>query len=145
MISELNDREMHELLRQGRLGRLGCCENGRPYVVPINYRFDGEDLYFHSLPGRKIDILRANPQACLQVDEIASSYCWRSVIAFGTYEEITDDTTRGRLLVELFNHLPELSPVESRMRPGSPPTVVFRLRIEEITGLSEQSSALPGS
>jgi uncharacterized protein len=138
MISEMNDQEARELLQRGRLGRLGCCENGRPYVVPINYRFDGEQLYLHSLPGRKIDILRANPQACLQVDEIDDSFHWRSVQVFGQYEEITDEELYGRALAELFDHLPELSPVQSRMRPGSPPLVIFRLRIEEITGLSEQ-------
>lgn len=138
MISELNDQEARELLERGTLGRLGCCDNGRPYVVPINYRFDGEYLHFHSLPGRKIDILRANPQACLQVDEIDDSFHWRSVLVFGRYEEITDEAMRGRVLVELFLQLPELSPVESRMRPGSPPIVVFRLRVEEITSLSEQ-------
>jgi nitroimidazol reductase NimA-like FMN-containing flavoprotein (pyridoxamine 5'-phosphate oxidase superfamily) len=141
MISELNDREALELLRRGSLGRLGCCENGQPYVVPINYRFDGEHIYIHSLPGRKIEALRANPRACLQVDEIVDSYRWRSVIAFGLYEEITDEQGRGRVLMDLFDHLPELSPVESRMRPGSPPAIVFRLRVESITGLSEQTSA----
>ncbi len=139
MISELNDQEAYELLSKERLGRLGCCDNGQPYVAPINYWFDGEHVYLHSLPGRKIDALRANPRACLQVDEIASSYHWRSVIVFGHYEEITDEAARGRVLVGLFDHLPELSPVESRLRPGAPPAIVFRLRIEEITGLSELS------
>lgn len=138
MITELSEQEAYELLQRGKLGRLGCCDNGQPYVVPINYRFDGLDVYIHSLPGRKIDALRANPRACLQVDEIADSFHWRSVLVFGHYEEITDETMRGRMLVELFNHLPDFSPVESRMQPGSPPLVVFRLRIEKITGLREQ-------
>lgn len=138
MISELNDQEARELLERNNLGRLGCCDNGQPYVVPINYWFDGEHVYIHALPGRKIDALRAHPQACLQVDELADSFHWRSVLVFAHYEEITDEMTRGHVLLALFNHLPEFSPVESRMRPGSPPFIVFRLRVEAISGLCEQ-------
>jgi uncharacterized protein len=141
MISEMSEQEAYALLQRGHLGRLGCCDNGQPYVVPINYRFDSLDIYIHSLPGRKIDMLRHNPRACLQVDEITDSFHWRSVLVFGRYEEITEEALRGRMLVELFQQLPELSPVESRMRPGSPPLVVFRLRIEAISGLSEQPMA----
>jgi len=47
-----------------------CIAAGWPYVVPVNYFFDGKDIYIHSLPGKKLDALRANPRACLQVDEI---------------------------------------------------------------------------
>src|SRR5262245_1384454 len=43
-------------------------------VVPVNYLFDGEFIYIHSLPGRKIDVLRANPNACMQVDAVEDSY-----------------------------------------------------------------------
>ena len=59
-------------------------------MVPINYVLDGESIYVHSLPGRKLEALRANPRACLQVDEVNDPYHWRSAIAFGDYEEVTD-------------------------------------------------------
>jgi nitroimidazol reductase NimA-like FMN-containing flavoprotein (pyridoxamine 5'-phosphate oxidase superfamily) len=137
MITELGKMEARELLRQQKTGRLGCCVNGDPYVVPINYLYDGDCIYIHALPGRKIRALRNNPRACLQADEVTDEYNWRSVIAFGKYEEITEAAERERILSALYKHLPHLTPVESRMTQGIPEVVVFRLRIEEITGVSE--------
>lgn len=137
MVNELGDREARALLREQRTGRLGCCDGGGPYVVPVNYLFEGDSVYIHSLPGRKVMALRANPRACLQVDEIRDDYHWRSVIAFGRYEEISDAGERERVLADLFKRLPHLTPVESRMKKGLSETIVFRLRIERITGVYE--------
>ncbi len=121
----------------GKLGRLGCIADGEPYVVPINYLFDGENIYVHSLGGRKIDALRANPRACLQVDEIEDAYHWRSVIAYGNYEEITDEQMRERTLAEIFRRMPHLTPVESKMAKGMSQAIVFRLKVDLITGVGE--------
>jgi len=32
---------------------LGCAHDGRPYVVPMNYAFDGTHLYFFTAEGMK--------------------------------------------------------------------------------------------
>lgn len=137
MIEPLGKEDARRLLQEHYLGRLGCCVDGEPYVMPINYLFQGEDLYFHSLPGQKITALRAHPQACLQVDEIQDDYHWRSVIAFGRYEEITEPEERAEWLAALFNRLPHLTPVESKMTKGQDEVIVFRLCVERITGVSE--------
>jgi hypothetical protein len=138
MINVLGEAEARKMLREKQLGRLGCCAGGEPYVVPVNYLFDGEFIYVHSLPGRKIEALRANPLACLQVDEIEDAYNWRSVIAYGGYEEITEEAERERALASLFKHLPHLTPVESKMARGVSQTIVFRLRIHRLTGVYEK-------
>ncbi len=134
---KLLDKEAAAILLQQNLGRLGCIAEGEPYVVPVHYFFDGENVYLHSLPGKKITALRAQPAACLQVDEIQDSYHWRSVIAYGSYEEISDEHLRERTLAELFRRLPHLTPVESKMRAGNNEVIVFRLRIDRITGVGE--------
>jgi len=136
-IGRLRDTDALAILREGSLGRLGCIADGGPYVVPVNYFFDGQDIYIHSLPGKKINALRANPRVCLQVDEITDAYHWRSVIAYGTYEEISDEKIREELLVKLFNRLPNLTPVESGLAKGLKETIVFRLKVDEITGVGE--------
>jgi len=87
MITHLTADEARALLASRRVGRLGCVYEGGPYVVPINYVLDGESIYTHSLPGQKIEALRANPKACLQVDEIIDSYHWRSAIALATMKK----------------------------------------------------------
>ena len=94
MITNLSEMQARELLRSARVGRLGCIVDDEPYIVPINYLFENNYVYSHSLPGLKIDSLRQNPRACLQVDEVESELCWRSVLAFGNFEEITDPAWR---------------------------------------------------
>jgi uncharacterized protein len=148
MISELGEIEARALLQRGTLGRLGVCEpippfnlndeHHRPYVVPVSYWYDDNSVYVHSLTGRKIRALRANPHGCLQVDEIESPYAWRSVMASGLYEEVTDAAERDRILSELFKRLPHLTPVESRMSYGLDETIVFRLRLTSVTGIFEK-------
>jgi nitroimidazol reductase NimA-like FMN-containing flavoprotein (pyridoxamine 5'-phosphate oxidase superfamily) len=133
----LSPSEATQLLAQSHLGRLGCIANGRPYVVPVHYYYDGSSIHIHSLPGWKVEALRSNPQACLQVDEIRDAYHWRSVLAFGTYQEVEDPAEREQILAALFRHLPHLSPVESKMTQVDGEAIVFRIRVEEITGVGE--------
>lgn len=134
----LTQEEALALLIESRVGRLGCIYEGGPYVVPVNYVFDGADAYIHSLPGRKIEALRANPRACLQIDDIAHDH-WRSAIAFGSYEEVTDPAERGRALHLLLARYPHLTPVESvPVHDGQSSVIVFRIRVEEVTGVGER-------
>jgi nitroimidazol reductase NimA-like FMN-containing flavoprotein (pyridoxamine 5'-phosphate oxidase superfamily) len=137
-IGKLKDTDALEVLREGSLGRLGCIAADWPYVVPVSYYFDGKDIYIHSLPGKKLDALRANPRVCLQVDEIKDSYNWRSVIAYGTFEEVSDEETWENVLTELHSRLPHMTPVESRLVKGTTGTVVFRIKVEEVTGMAEE-------
>lgn len=134
---KLEQAEAIAILGRQSLGRLGCIADGEAYVVPVNYFFDGDDIYIHSLPGKKIDALRIHGRACLQVDEIQNSFEWRSVIAYGDYDEITDEHLRIRTMSELFKRLPEMTPVESKMTPERKDSIVFRLRVDRITGMGE--------
>lgn len=135
----LQEAEANELLNTRKIGRLGCVDNGEPYVVPINYVFEGGNIYSHSLPGRKIDALRAHPRACLQVDEIDNDFAWRSVIAYGDFEEIRTPSDRRSILSKLLARFPLLTPVESLMAQdaSAPDTVVFCIHIDRITGVAE--------
>lgn len=137
-ISKLGDKDSLAILREGTLGRLGCIALGWPYVVPVNYFFDGTDFYLHTLPGKKLDALRANPRVCLQVDEIKNSYNWRSVIAYGTFEEISNAETQENVLIRLYRRFPHMTPVESWLVEGAKGTIVFRIKVEEITGMAEE-------
>jgi nitroimidazol reductase NimA-like FMN-containing flavoprotein (pyridoxamine 5'-phosphate oxidase superfamily) len=131
--------EARALLSACRIGRLGCIDDGEPYVVPINYVFEDGSVYSHSLPGRKIEALRAHPRACFQVDEIENDFDWRSVIAYGNFEEIRVPSDRKSILGKLLARFPLLTPVESVMAQdaGAPDSVVFRIRIDRITGVAE--------
>lgn len=82
---------------------------------------------------------RARRCACLQVDAIESDLRWKSVLAFGFYEEVKPNE-RSDMMNKLLLHFPLLTPVESALAAdgGTLPVIVFRIRIERITGLAEE-------
>jgi len=136
----LNDAEALEVIKAGKVGRLGCIDNDEPYVVPINYLVDEGSIYSHSLPGKKIDAMRAHPRACLQVDHIDDDFHWRSAIAFGNFEEISLPRNRRIILGKLQSRFPLLTPVESMIvrDAGAPDSVVFRIVVDRVTGVEEE-------
>lgn len=139
MITPLSAEESRSLLGECRVGRLGCTSDGWPYVVPVNYVFDGANIYIHSLPGRKIAALRENARACLQVDAIIDEYRWRSALAFGIYEDVTDPVERDRAMRLLLARFPQLTPVESvPVHDGQSSIIIFRVRVDKITGVGEK-------
>jgi nitroimidazol reductase NimA-like FMN-containing flavoprotein (pyridoxamine 5'-phosphate oxidase superfamily) len=139
MITPLTVEKARQLLSSKHLARLACVVNGYPYVIPINYKFENEFIYCHSLPGTKIEGLRQHPRACVQVDEIKSDLYWKSVLVFGHYEEVVDPAQRELILDSLLREFPMLTPVESALGEGvtAQDIIVFRIRIDRITGVSE--------
>lgn len=138
MIKNMSNEAARALLGKCRLGRLGCVDGGGPYVVPVNYVFHDDSIYVHSLPGRKIKALRENPRACLQVDEIKDMYQWRSAIAFGRFEEVTDEGERKWVVRRFLTSFPNLTPVESvPVHDGQSSVIIFRIRVEEVSGVAE--------
>ena len=95
----LPDQEIERLLHTALVGRIACCAaeadgEARPYLVPLAYAYDGEGIYSISGPGRKIQIMRAQPKVAFEVDEAFAEDRWSSVIADGEYEELTVEADR---------------------------------------------------
>ena len=112
-VEDIAPAEMHALLERASFGHLGCAREGRPYVVPMNYAYDGKDLYFFTTEGMKTQFIEANPQVCLQVEEVIDSSHWRSVMVIGQAERLTksEDTQRAMQLIVERN--PSLTPAIS--------------------------------
>jgi len=99
---EITDRaEIDSVIRRSQVCRLGLSDQGRPYIVPLCFGYDGRALYFHSArEGRKLDIVRQNDQVCVEFDVVeglveAEQGCnwgilYRSVIGFGTAGLVED-------------------------------------------------------
>ncbi len=128
MIEDLDAQEIDDFLRRQRIGRVGCHADGRTYVVPLIYVWDGECVYVQSVEGRKIEMMRANPEVCFEVDEYEDDGSWRSVILEGTYEELEGSRAEEALalLVQRFSgrrrsggERPSRAPVAFRIRAGS--------------------------
>ena len=104
--------EMEELLRNQTIGYLGLSDRGSPYVVPLNYSYlDGRILFHGSLSGKKMDLLRANPNVCFTVATQQGDVRRHgegdpchvdgdSVICYGTARVIEDPEERKAVLDE---------------------------------------------
>jgi nitroimidazol reductase NimA-like FMN-containing flavoprotein (pyridoxamine 5'-phosphate oxidase superfamily) len=104
---------MHALLQRESFGHLGCARDGRPYVVPMHYAYDGKDLYFFTTQGMKTQFIEANPQVCLQTEEITDSTNWRSVMVIGRANELTNSDEIQRAMKLITERHPSLTPAIS--------------------------------
>jgi hypothetical protein len=109
MLGELSENQVDNLLKSQAIGRIGCHSGGITYVVPINYFYDGNFVYGHSAKGRKIEMMRKNPEICFQVDTIQNLNNWQSVIAWGKFEEITDIYEKEQVMQKLINKIVPLT------------------------------------
>lgn len=153
MIGNLTDEEIEEVLKENVLGRIGCNDGKKIYVVPINYVYDGKYIVAHSVAGMKIQMMRKNPDVCFEVDEMKSFTNWKSVIAWGQYQELTDERNRYyamKLFVDRMMNVkisetaipPEIA--EKRMHPLSPviiKPVIYKIVITEKTGRFENEKS----
>lgn len=48
MLGMLNDAQIENVLQSLVIGRIGCHANGRTYVVPVTYAYDGKYIYGHT-------------------------------------------------------------------------------------------------
>lgn len=131
----LPDADIERLLQTALVGRIACCATAtdgeaRPYVVPLAYGYDGECVYAFSSPGRKIHIMRAQPLVGFEVDEAFAEDRWSSVIADGTYEELTTEDGRRLAHRVIFG---DASPFPD----FTAEQVVYRLRLTRKTGRFE--------
>jgi nitroimidazol reductase NimA-like FMN-containing flavoprotein (pyridoxamine 5'-phosphate oxidase superfamily) len=140
MARHLTETETLRLVSGSTAGHLGCVVNGEPYVVPINYIFEEGALYSHSLPGMKIDAMRASPRVCLQVETVETEFDWHSALVFGDFDEIRVPAERVRILRKLLTRFPFLTPVESLMAQdaNAPDSIVYRIIIDRMTGVAEE-------
>lgn len=151
---EITDRaEIDEILTQSKIGRLGTCLDGIPYVTPVNFVHDGQKIFFHSArEGRKVTNISANPNVCFEVDEVGdiiakepicrSSTTYRSVIIFGTAAQVSETEPKLSALRKMAQkyapHLSHDALTEATMKS----TTVFEIEIKDIC--AKRSPAKPG-
>jgi uncharacterized protein len=112
-VEDMAPAEMHALLQRESFGHLGCARDVRPYVVPMNYAYDGKELYFITTEGTKTQFIEANPKVCLQVEEITDSTHWRSVMVIGQAEQLTNAEELQRAMKLITERNPSLTPAIS--------------------------------
>jgi nitroimidazol reductase NimA-like FMN-containing flavoprotein (pyridoxamine 5'-phosphate oxidase superfamily) len=147
MIGKLDSKAIDSLLEQHYFGRLGCHSKDFTYIVPISYAYDGSAIYCHCKHGKKVEVMRENPNVCFEVDNLENLASWQSVIAWGEYEEISDPKKREKALHILFNRkLPTVVSNTIKLCEDWPfvpgnlndvPGIVFRINVTKKTGRYE--------
>jgi len=84
-LKEMTRPEIDQFLTCARIGRIGLISKGGPYIVPVGFGYSDGKIFFHSCrEGLKMEAIRANPNACFEVDEsISDGSLAKSVIIGG--------------------------------------------------------------
>lgn len=111
--------EIKEVLETCKVCRLGLTDGEEVYIVPVNYGYvlEGEELtlYFHGgKEGKKIDMIRKNPAACVEMDcghELVVgktvcqySYHFASIIGNGTAQIVEEPEEKLEALELIMKH-----------------------------------------
>lgn len=144
MDREIADRALIDaVIREARVCRLALAGADGPYVVPLCFGYDGASFYVHCAPeGRKLDLIRADPRACVEIDvvdgmrEAADACSWgiryRSVIAFGTASVVEDAAEKRKALERL---MAQYSPGACSFPDKSVENVtIIRVEVDSISG-----------
>lgn len=87
-------KTIDEVIKDSLVCRIALSDNNSPYLVPVCFGYDGDNLYFHGKPaGKKIDILKKNNSVCFEFDSKVTllespmpckwDVKYKSVIGFG--------------------------------------------------------------
>ena len=131
------------VLTHEAMGCLAMEGDGWPYVVPINFAYDGSTVYFHGGGSLKASLLEAHPRVCLAVTTLPEfmhaggpcddNFSYESVLVFGEVERLTGDAERDRALrviVEKYDPAAKAVPFTPGTFKG---TQVYSLKVEALT------------
>ena len=153
MLGQLNEKQIQTILTQQVIGRLGCHYNDETYIVPLNYVYRNGMIYAHSGTGKIIEVMRKNPNVCFEVEEIEDIFQWRCVIAWGVFEEISDEDEKQQIRQLLTHRIMPLvsrpqqhashgiaaneSDIDIRIDP-----IMYKIKINKTTGRFEENTAI---
>lgn len=106
---------LNEIIQTAEYCTMSMCDGDKPYGVIMNYGFAENCFYFHCAnEGRKIDILRRNPQVSIQLVSDAEVILsgapntwtthYRSVVASGVAEFASTPEEKQKGLDILLKH-----------------------------------------
>lgn len=141
---EITDpRFINSILGSAVHGHLAMCDDGKPYVVPMNFAWSEGSIWLHcAKEGRKLDVMAKNPNVCFQVDDKTSvveseracgwGMLYACVIVFGTASIIEDETKKGTALLSLMRHFkPDFNHVFTKEEINS--IAIIEIKPNEIT------------
>ena len=140
---ELTDsKEIEGIVKKATVCRLGLMDEDEAYIVPVNFGYEKNAIYFHSaLKGRKIELIKKKEKVCFEIeadvgieknDKSECSVKYRSVIGMGRARILESAEERVRGLKAIMRQCAggEYSILEEKLNS----VLVVEIRIENITG-----------
>ena len=136
---------LHDVIRNAQVCRIALVDGDTPYLVPMNFGFDGNCLYFHAAKqGRKLDILRKNPKICVEFEQgvtlvrgkkpCSYAFHYLTVICHGQAEFLDVLEEKRRVLHHIMTQY-ESDWQRCNFTKGDVASIVlFKVRIDDIIG-----------
>jgi nitroimidazol reductase NimA-like FMN-containing flavoprotein (pyridoxamine 5'-phosphate oxidase superfamily) len=118
---------------------------GKPYVIPMNFGYADDHVYFHgSAIGKKVDVLKNQADVCIAFstdhelryvdEEVACSWSmrYRSVLVYGKAEFVEDPDEKINILNIIMAHYAERK--FEYNAPSIREVMVFKVKIEKMEG-----------
>jgi nitroimidazol reductase NimA-like FMN-containing flavoprotein (pyridoxamine 5'-phosphate oxidase superfamily) len=141
---EITDyRIIEEILSKSVICRIAIMDQEAPYIVPLNYGYFNNQLFFHAAAqGRKIDLLKVNNKVCFEIDyaheiiktELSCNWTakYRSVIGYGIIEMTNDiDQIKNGLNIIMSHYGRSENTYDEKYLQR---IVLLKLKIESISG-----------
>lgn len=142
---EITDKKLiQKILSKSEICRIALIDGDKPYIVPLNYGYTDNTIYFHSAPkGKKIELLKRNNKVCFEIEYAAEivnsdvsckwSTKYRCLIGYGSIEIITDNGNKkyGLDIIMAHNGKNANNNYEEKLIKN---LVILKLKIEKITG-----------
>ncbi len=144
---EIKDKEIiKEILIKSNICRIALHDEEFPYIIPMNFGYFKNTLYFHcAKEGKKIDLIKKNNKVGFEIEQSheilkdKKSCKWttkyRSIIGFGKIAIINDFNEKVRGLDILMTHHGKKENIYNEKAVNS--VVILKLKIEGLT--SKQS------
>jgi len=118
---------------------------GKPYVIPMNFGYADDHVYFHgSATGKKVDVLKNRADICIAFstdhelryvdEEVACSWSmrYRSVLVYGKAEFVEDPDEKINILNVIMAHYAERK--FEYNAPSIREVMVFKVKVDKMEG-----------
>lgn len=134
--------KIETLIKNSIVCRLGINQGKAPYIVPLNFGYSDNIIYFHSGPkGNKLDLLRADPNVCFEFDQISDviesqepcswNMKYQSIIGKGKVEFIEKIEKKTKALEIIISQYSDRQMDIPQVKAKA--AVVFKVNIENMT------------
>ncbi len=142
-----NEAKLEEIIKKCNICYVSMVDEGKPYIVAMNFGYKDKTLYFHSdQKGKKIDVLKKNnvvsifftadTEVFARHPEVACSWRmrYRSVVVNGVAEFVEDYEEKEKALLILMKNFTN-EPIKFS-KPAIDNVLIFKVKVQDWRGRS---------